>query len=596
MKGRVPLNTQNLKKIFPEVYKDIFTRCSIVTSSPGSFWWTGEHFVLYGSFGINQKIPLRAYIGLEPNNTDKVKFSQLKKFNPSLKKFEDYTQDEPVGQKLTTWIKEHLRGKSGVNIYVLSEIPPSRGLNSSGAFSSAIALALKLFNDSKKEIPVDLWNKEDLSNLLQKDSDFSQIIKEAWKIECIFHGDIASGGTVVGSAVPSIYPIAYFPPNLSTYLNAKNTHWKTKYSFIDNLTLEAKRLNEIFDLPPYPIWPIDYALIYSGDERGTAAAVMSATSRKEELLKTEAEVKKIAKTRNNHIANSLLPKTSGTFFDLYVNEIKTISCEILLSLRDIFTQGSSEETLSRLFTFMRRNHELLRFMIPTSEEINIICKEVSKYKCGFKITGGGGKGDILTCFPYHGLRDEMGKFVTKAKRLTKMPIALDYASWLDGFEEEGLKVEQSLEDKIFSDFVSEGSVQIKSVSKNGKVSTLMLTKEEFEKQKGSMDLMLDLENEIIYVKGNEISSKEIPSSKTTTKVLSKLAQKLGKEITNSALGQSSYFEERNEFQSKIVSPLNKTLQKRLKRSLSIVVSGKLDEFTVKLHPSSFDVYLLEKTF
>ena len=596
MKGRIPANSKSLKKTYPNVYKELFSKCSIVTSAPGSFWWTGEHFVLYGSFGINQKIPLRCNVGLESNNLGKIRFQTLKEYIPEKNAFSNYIQDEAVAEKLNLFIQSKIKSKQGIDIHIVSELPLGRGLNASGACSVALTCALQIFNQRLKYTSQNIWAEKRLIELLQKNASFTEVFTEAWKVECIFHGDIASGGTVIGSLASGTYPLVYFPPDLSQIIKKKNDSWKNRYNFIDKLKVEAHRLNELFSLPPYPIWPVDYALIYSGDSRSTASSVMSAISRKTELANTEKEIKKLTQSFSIIVKKAILPESTHNFFKIYLEEIKTISCEILLSLKDIFTKGSSEEILNKLFTFLRRNHELLRFMIPTSDEVNIICKDLSRYKSGYKITGGGGKGDILLCLPYHGIRDEINTLLTKLSKQLNLNVYLDHASWLDNHEEKGLYVEQDLGNNIYSDFVTPGSVKIKSVPSEKLIISDLYSKEKFSSEIGNMDLLLNAQTNKIYIRGKEITSKEIPTSKTAIMVLKKLIENISKEIKNTSFGQGSYFEDRNEFQSKIISPLAKTLQKKLGKSIKIEVHGGIDNFTVKLFPSPFDIYLLERYF
>src|SRR3989344_5498236 len=142
MKGRIPANSESLKKHFTDVYKDFFSKSPVVVSAPGSFWWTGEHMVLYGNLGINQKIPLRVYVCLESSNSAEIKTGFLKEYLPEKKNFFDFLIEEPFYTKLTVFLREYLlKEKKGLTINVLSEVPISRGLNFSGAFTCAVISA-----------------------------------------------------------------------------------------------------------------------------------------------------------------------------------------------------------------------------------------------------------------------------------------------------------------------------------------------------------------------------------------------------------------------------------------------------------------------
>jgi len=70
----------------------------------------------------------------------------------------------------------------------------------------------------------------------------------------------------------------------------------------------------------------------------------------------------------------------------------------------------------------------------------------------------------------------------------------------------------------------------------------------------------------------------------------------GKSVPNSQLPESFYSQDRNEMQSKIVSPLIKVIKARTKRNLPLKVSGGLVEFRMKLDPSDLDIRVLNKIF
>lgn len=604
MKNRITANSENLKKTFPHAYEDLFSKSSIVVSAPGSFWWTGEHSVLYGHLGINQKIPLRAYVGLEPTNTKKISIGNLLEYVPEEKKYIEYTQDDTIREKLLSIISNlHKSRTRGVKIHVITEIPRSTGLNSSGAFSSALIIALELNYDKITPKHIQNWELVPLEKLTKLEKyRFRHIFKKAWKVECIFHGDIASGSTVLAPMISGNYPLVYLPPNMSKAMEEKNILWKDKYAFVDKLNFEAYRLNELFDVPPLPIWPIDVALIYSGDTRSTASAIMSTFHRKNELIKVEKELKKVSKNKSGHFKNALLPQNmskqhkNDNFFNIYLNNLQTISAEVLLSLKELFVEGSSPETLNKFFIALKKNNELLKYIVPTSKTINIICNEFEKEEAGYKITGGGGKGDVLIALPFRYLEFRIESLLKSISQKTGEIIYLDYASWIDKEEHNSIKIEQDLKNSINSKYISEGAVQIKTMPSEDLVVSSLITKEEFAKTKKSMELLLDKTNGKIYIKGKEISSKNLPSTKMTINVLRILLDKLGKEVKNTSFGQKSYFVDRNELQSKIISPLNKVLKKKIKKELPIEIHGSLDEFSIKLAGLPFSIRYIEKIF
>ncbi len=172
-------------------------------------------------------------------------------------------------------------------------------------------------------------------------------------------------------------------------------------------------------------------------------------------------------------------------------------------------------------------------------------------------------------------------------------LQLGYASWLDGIEEEGVKIEQYLDKKIFSDFVSKNTVRILDVS-NKKQVNLVLSPEEFNKQKNKIDLLLDEKENKIYVRGKMLTSRELHSKKTAINILKILFQNVGKEVSNRELPSSSYSSDRYELQGKITSSLIKIVQKRTKKKFDLKVRGGVVDFFLKFNPSNVKIWLVKK--
>jgi hypothetical protein len=108
------------------------------------------------------------------------------------------------------------------------------------------------------------------------------------------------------------------------------------------------------------------------------------------------------------------------------------------------------------------------------------------------------------------------------------------------------------------------------------------------------DLAIDNTNQEIYIRGQRLSSKEIKSATTTGEILSLLINSPDLALPNSALPISSYSSDKNELQSKIITPLNQILEKNLKRRLEFEFRGGITKFTLTLRPSTLKVLILDK--
>ncbi|KKU13835.1 MAG: hypothetical protein UX17_C0007G0001, partial [Parcubacteria group bacterium GW2011_GWC2_45_7] len=201
-------------------------------------------------------------------------------------------------------------------------------------------------------------------------------------------------------------------------------------------------------------------------------------------------------------------------------------------------------------------------------------------------------GDVLVVSE-PGVQQGLIKGLGAALRKQRIPFELDYASWRDGNSKEGLKVEQFLEKGIMSSFISSGLKALRSRDQDGQERKIFLSTEEFARKRSSFDVLVDAKESRIYVRGRALSSKELHSTKTTIKILRTLDAHFGKEVSASALPPSSYID-RNEMQSKIVSPLMQIVKKRLGKHLPLTITGgPAKNFTMRLDAGEVKIYWLE---
>ena len=595
MKARLTANSENLRKTFPEIYQDLFSKSSVVASAPGAFWWTGEHGVLEGNLAILQKIPRRVYVGIEPTSGGEVKIGSFLTFSSMDKKFISSFIEEPVATKLLTYLKEWPEIKmGGIILHILSEIPYGRGMNSSGAFAVALATALHIFWKKLDPEEIKKWRYLPTNKLLKKQS-FHHLLNASWKLESIFHGDLTSGATVISPMIGGDYPTICFPPHQD--IDHAQDHWLTHYKHLDNKKITAARLNEFFKFKSLPSWSFDYGLIYSGESRSTSAIVQTAITRRRELF----DVLKNASQLNLPKPYSM-PNTHS--WSSYMDALKINSLEILLNFKEVFEKGLSEKVMHDFFISINRYQDLLNVVTFHSAAIESIENHLrqivfdygNEYGIGIKTTGGGLKGNILFVTAYQGIRDSVNGILDMLSKRLNLKFTLDYASWLDGIEDNPITVEQDLASKIYSQYVSEGSIFVRHFSSTGFNHTDIYTPEHFARQKGAMSLILDPTEHEIWIRKQKLDSRSIHSASATIQVLKTLLDNLGREVKNTRLPKSSYAADRNELQSKIISPLNKVLKHQLKKELPVEIHGSLDDFSVKLAELPFSVHYIEKIF
>ena len=242
---------KSLRKAGAESWKearnDLLTRCSIVTSAPAVFFWSGEHAVLDGAVAVVQQVPLRVYVGLEPLELlrgddprlillDEAGAPAARGIPPHVYRREDAARpcDFAAPERETNLRKVadvanflfrdlcRIAGARPPNrryrIRTFSELRPGGGINWSGAFAVALVTAmLSLANTrfrkdirSLEEGGVVHWGQKRLSDLVREpQSWFTRINRWAWILEAAFHEGAGSGYGNLASLAPSILPIAY---------------------------------------------------------------------------------------------------------------------------------------------------------------------------------------------------------------------------------------------------------------------------------------------------------------------------------------------------------------------------------------------------
>jgi len=616
-KQRIIMNSRNLQEKFPEVYKDFFSDSSIVVSASGSFFWSGEYAAMYGGLALVQKIPLRVYIGITPISGRKIKGGKKLLFVPSKNKFEDF---EKVFGYLTAHLKLfdflnqqllELYGKqdvSGFRLNFLFEVPPGSGLNSSGAFSAALATALNRLTGKLIPEEVANWQNYNATHLITKpELKFDKIFRLAWKIESIFHADSSSGACVFAPFISSLGPIIFYTEKRAgTYkLHSSKSlpcDLQGHYNILDKITYWGNRWEDLFKETQYD-WPIDFGLIYSGNFMRTRTIIKSLVNTREyleDVRKSVYDKLKFQFRNTNLLFKEAVTKKNG-FWDIYVKVINVMTMEAFFLFYNLLEKGISEENFLKLLKVIKANQDILKVIDVSSPQLDFICDKVEKEagklreQAACKLTGSGKKGDILFVTSFHGLREVIFNIIEKLRKETKENIWLDYASWIDGVGDEGVRIEQDLEKGIYSSFISRGSLQIKHLTKEGVVHTDLYTYEEFDTEKPTMDILLnDIEGNI-YLQGEKLTSKDIYSATETINILKILINNLGKSVSNKEFARSSYSSDRGEMQSKIVTPLIKVVKKYLNRKMPLYLSGGVGEFSLKLEPG-VDIYLIEKKF
>jgi len=459
-------NSSSLKGAFPSVYGEFFNSCEIVVSAPFIFYWAGEYSVLHGGLSLAQKVPLRIYIGLETRKDKEFVITDYIAFTPALNDFEKLEFNDITERKIVRKIKEifiqEINLKNGFNIKILAESPLGHGITTSGAFCVALSAAILLFLGKIKAENIAAWASYPTKELLtDKNLDFDAVFRLAWKIESVIHGGCASGTGSAVAMIDSIYPVLFFTERrfgdtAENHLANFPTNISKNYGILDKIKYFVARLEEIIDLSSEPIWPIDFCLINTGISKNTEAAIRSTMTIQRDLAAVEKLQKKLKNLAKQQGKVELFFQNvkPGEFWADIMKNSGIHNLEVVYFIEKLLASGAPQYLLDDFIRLIDSCHSLYQYLELTAfeiEKIRFYLKTICE--CGSKLIGGGKGGDLL-CVGEEGVFSQ--NFEQKIKKLEELcgqKIYVDYASWRDGFEKEGLKVEQFLKNNIISDFI-----------------------------------------------------------------------------------------------------------------------------------------------
>jgi len=193
-------------------FKTNFRKSEIVTAFPGAFFFIGEHAVMYGQPALYMPIPLYVFVGIKKSEVIGINVETWQ-LDQESKLFKKHRWEDNQIEEIQSCIREVFRGESvepRYNIFVLMQVPPRCGLNSSGAFSAGVSVILGMLKSYISEEKVNVWQKTpDLSDL-KKDKEFNKIFEIAWEID----HTIQNGSSGIGPFASLIgvrdEPIVYF--------------------------------------------------------------------------------------------------------------------------------------------------------------------------------------------------------------------------------------------------------------------------------------------------------------------------------------------------------------------------------------------------
>lgn len=609
-----------MQKNHEQIYREFFSRNPLVVSTPSILLWTPIYSVGFGGLSVSGKLPGRHYVGIrkkENGNGCLVKFVSQKMYFPeedSFKEKESITYySDKVGKIYDNFLRQ--RGiKEGVEIEILEEGPVARGWHSTQAVCSAVSAAIFLWYKLCEKEEIANW-KTMASEKLIEDEKFSDLVRLTWKAASYALGTFDDGYAILNSLIDSHYPMIFYhekdPGYFDQYKDLGIDNPNSYYNFAEQIKWRAVRLEELFSLPEQPSWVLEYAIVYSGGECPLSHIYQAQIKYDERLSgladfirKTfEKTVPKSFKERPYFLEPSYSEKESPgiILFKKYRESSVVLSSEFIKRFYELYRIGYVTDRILEFFKAINLCETFAKVLGQVSPRIDNLCsiltrmgKEANELGVGAKLISEGILGDILVVGPYQSVRKTIEKAQDEVQRLIGQPLYCEYASWCDGEESEGVKIEQMMSENIYSAFISPQTYIIREINADGEVASSLVSFEEYQKGINTFDLLGDSDEKKIYIKGNLLSSSDIHSTKATLETLNRFFEKQRIQLSARELDSSSY-SDRNQMESKIVRPLVAAFKKYTGKKLNLVVSGGLGtNYSLTLDPNGHKIGLIGK--
>ena len=596
------MNSKKLIENFADVYGKFFWINQIVVSLPLVVNRCDDLFPHYSGLSIKQKIPLRFYVWLTKNNSDKIKINKISYRDNNENLFIEtnaleyapyfYDIEDIINNKYKNLIKECW----WYDINILSELWRGRWLWFDTLVSMTIVMLLNR-----------LWNKIDQDKINRMNEiPINDVINNTylWIREILFESfdiDLGIQGKTfftrkISALFDSYYPIISFTEDNFAFGNFNKTDSEYKRF--------GYRLDELFWwLREIPYFPVDRWLIYTGKPVLFEQIMIW----NQVNMNIYDDIIKDFKKTFKGLFDNLLPIKKPKFYNNFLEGKKEeitqtfgkmmwiISLEILYFMYNLYSKWYSDRDM-RLFLdaldkirygnhITRENSDsLMAFLNKFLGNMIMNRNMIAVFPNDTTVMWG----SICFVMPSEWFRKTLFEAIEQTKKdFNAMDII--YASRLDGWEYVWLRFDQDIEKWIFSRFLNHSSCIVKNI----KGESFVGNHEDCIKKINEW-MLLDMIDNKIYINGKKVTSDDLHSQSATIEILKILIERLGDDISNKDLPQSSYSKNKNEMLGKIVIPLIELIEKSVWEKLPLICKWSIYDFYVKLNKSNTKISVLNK--
>lgn len=612
-------NSKLLEEQHRPLYEKLYRACPTVVSAPAIFRWSPTYAVGPGGIGLNSKLPFRLHIGVEPRSDGGVTWGDLRYYLPERGVFVELEHSRAT--KLLLELFETVARRHGktphARIWGISEIPFFRGLNADPLCAVPMAAAWLLH--------LGVLTPEDVAAITSAPTASLATMRgfpELWRLTLQIESAIASlvtdGDLALATIIDGRYPIAFFrekdPILFDHYRDLGIDNPASYYNVAENLFFRAVRMEELFPFDPFPYWPIDIALVHVGEEGSSTAVYKTRGAFKVRLDEAAA----FARSHLSGLAPEVFRETPQfltlaretpqqsagmAMFRTYREPSVTHSMVVFRAMHDLLQYGATAHVLREFFHSQNVCQDLLRLVglspLAVSRPrtiLRLFGSRMTETGTASRLIGPGIHGCLMVLGPLNSLDAVLNEALPMLREESKKDIHCHYASWCDGgLPSEGLRVHQHLATGVRSAYVNGSTVTVR-VHEHGQLAGVLLhSDEQWERERSEYDIVLDQRENRIYVRGAPLDSSELHTTKQTIELLRKLLGDARKHtFTPNDLPPSSYREDRNQLESKVVRPFTSAIERRTGHPFGLRVTGGLrKDYTLLFTPTNHRIAWVE---
>lgn len=572
------MNSESLQKCFSEVYRDFFANNDIIASWCYTIPWGYEGwFHRSESVNFRSKIPLKCYVGAKKTKTQGISFKNISFFDVVKSDFDTCSYDKVIKEelKIKEFLEKFLHDASfgfGVEISILSETTRWHGFWFSGthlALLSSIILLLISDKDNLEEI------------------DKEKIFRLSWKLDFISR---------YGNSIWEASAHALSENEGPSYIFSEKFNKNTPIEDIDGLYSEYQIISEKFKNTIVTEDSfLDIFMIFSGTPTDTKFIEQSKIAEKNESIKYENFIKNEILDKNPQNISFSKFWTENSIYPHLLESLSVLNFKSIFYIKKLLETWNGDHEIEDLIEHINN----LRYLIwiiekqsPFAEDFSFFFRKNMKNfreKMWIMPVYSWKSGGWCMVVVKTGIsRDTVEKTIQELKTIYPQ-VVIEYCSYIDGKCKDGVKIEQYISKWVYSKYIDKNKFLFQSNKGERYIGNYH---EILEQEKEG--LLFDMIHNKMYLNGEKLTSKDIPSQNTTIEIIIKLLENKGEEISNKDLPNSSYSGNKNEMLGKIVMPFLKFIEEKTNEQLCLVCKGSINDFYLKMEDVNLRIWTIQR--